>query len=193
MTTEVRTTTSSVIPSLWSQLTWWILGLPAAMIVALAFHSFYLLDYTHVLSGALWTGADLFLGFILGPVMRRLEPPQRKAVIAYLVPRTLLYMPVVAITTGTAGWFLATWMNFLQTDNPMFPWVVAALVILTILTVQGLGVLLPNNLRIYFELQRPQPNIDRIVRLNRINLVLSGIQGVFQVVIILVMAHLAVG
>ena len=193
MTTEVKPATAPATASLWSQMTWWILALPAAMIVALAIRSVYLLDYTHVLSGALWTGADLFMGFILGPVMRRLEPPQRKAVIAFLVPRTLLYMPVVAITTGTAGWFLATWEGFLLPENPMRPWVFVALVIIAILTVQGLGVLLPNNLRIYFELQRPQPNIERIVRLNRINLVLSGIQGVFQVLIILVMAHLAVG
>ena len=193
MTMEVKATDVPATASLWSQMTWWILALPAAMIVALAIHSVYLLDYTHVLSGALWTGADLFMGFIVGPVMRRLEPPQRKAVIAYLVPRTLLYMPVVAITTGTAGWFLATWEGFLLEANPMRPWVFVALIIIAILTVQGFGVLLPNNLRIYFELQRPQPDIERIVRLNRINLVLSGIQGVFQVLIILVMAHLAVG
>jgi uncharacterized membrane protein len=193
MTTEARPTSAPVAASLWSQMTWWILALPAAMIVALAVHSVYLLDYTHVLSGALWTGADLFLGFILGPVMRRLEPPQRKAVITFLVPRTLLYMPVVAITTGTAGWFLATWEGFLDSSSPMRLWVFAALAIIAILTVQGLGVLLPNNLRIYRELQRPQPDIARVVRINRTNLVLSGIQGVFQVLIILVMAHLAVG
>jgi hypothetical protein len=125
--------------------------------------------------------------------MRKLEPPQRRAVISFLVPRTLLYMPVVAITTGTAGWFLATWAGFLLPENSMRPWVFVALVIITILTVQGLGILLPNNLRIYRELQRPQPDTERISRINRTNLMLSGIQGVFQVIIIMVMAHLAVG
>jgi hypothetical protein len=193
MTTEVKRTNASVTTSIWSQLTWWILVLPAAMIVALAAHSTFLLDYTHVLSGALWTGADLFLGFILGPVMRRLDPLQRKAVITYLVPRTLLYMPVVALTTGTAGWFLSDWQGLLLPENPMRPWVFGALAIIFILTVLGMGILLPNNLRIYRELQRPQPNIERISRINRTNLALSGIQGAFQVLIILVMAHLAVG
>jgi uncharacterized membrane protein len=174
-------------------LTWWILILPAVMIVALAIHNLYLLDYTHVLAGALWTGADLFLGFIIGPVMRRLEPPQRRAVIQYLVPRMLLYMPVVAFTTGTAGWFLATWQGLLIEANPLRPWVFVALVIVLILTAVGLGVLLPNNLRIYRELQRAQPDIVRITRINRTNLMLAGVQGTFQVVIIMVMAHLAVG
>jgi uncharacterized membrane protein len=193
MTTEVRATSPSVTTSIWSQLSWWILVLPVAMIAALAIHSYYLLDYTHVLSGALWTGADLFLGFILGPVMRLLDPLQRKAVITYLVPRTLLYMPIVAFTTGTAGWFLADWEGLLLPANPIRPWVYVALVMVLIMTVQGLGVLLPNNLRIYRELQRPQPDIARITRINRTNLILAGIQGVFQVLIILVMAHLRVG
>jgi hypothetical protein len=193
MTSEVGTTSTSVTTSLWAQLTWWVLILPAAMIFALLLNNLYILNYTHVLSGALWTGADLFLGFILAPVMRRLDPPQRKAVIAFLVPRTLLYMPALAFTTGTAGWFLATWQGLLLPDNPLRPWIFVALAITTILAVQGVGVLLPNNLRIYRELQRAQPDIARIVRLNRINLALSGVQGALQVLIILVMAHLAVG
>src|SRR5450759_1296905 len=90
MTTEPKTASVPATPSLVSQLTWWVLVLPAAMIVALVAQNNFLLNYTHVLSGVLWTGADLFLGFILGPVMRRLNPLQRKAVITYLVPRTLL-------------------------------------------------------------------------------------------------------
>ncbi len=191
MTAEVKTPGAPVTTSLWAQLTWWILALPAAMIVALAAHNTFLLDYTHVLAGALWTGADLFLGFIVGPVMRRLDPLQRKAVITYLVPKTLLYMPIVALTTGTAGWFLSDWMGLLSSDNPLRVWVFVALVMIFLMTVQGLGILLPNNLRIYRELQKPQPDIERISRINRTNLMLSGIQGAFQVLIILVMAHLA--
>ena len=191
MTTEPRTASVPATPSLVSQLTWWVLVLPAAMIVALAAQNTFILNYTHVLSGVLWTGADLFLGFILGPVMRRLNPLQRKAVITYLVPRTLLYMPVLALTTGTAGWYLSNWQCLLLPENPMRPWVLAALVIIFILTIQGMGILLPNNLRIYRELQQPEPNIERIVRINRTNLTLSGVQGVFQVLIIFVMAYLA--
>jgi hypothetical protein len=185
-------TTAPAAPSLWRQLTWWVLVLPVLLLIALIADNNYLLNYTHVLAGALWTGADLFLGFIIGPVMRRLSPEQRKAVVMYLVPKTLLYMPVVAFTTGTAGWFLASRFGFLVEGNPLRPWIFVALAILTVLTVQGLGILLPNNIRIYRELQKPQPNLPRIFRLNRINIVVSGIQGLMQVAIILVMAHLVV-
>jgi hypothetical protein len=175
------------------QLTWWVLILPALMVAALIRHDLYWLDYAHVMAGALWTGTDIFMGFFLGPLLRRLTPEQRKAVIAWMTPRTLLYLPVLAATTGTAGWFLAGWLGMLVPGNPQRPWVLAALVMIGILTLQGFGLLLPNSLRTYRELHRPTPDLDRIFRLNRFNNVLAGVQGAVQVLIILVMAHLAVG
>jgi hypothetical protein len=191
MARPMAATKATAVP-LRRQITWWVLVLPAAMIVALATGNLDLLDYTHVLSGALWTGADLLLGFIIGPVIRRLTPEQRKAVVQYLTPRTLLYMPVVALTTGTAGWYLANRLGFWPA-SPDRDWIIAALVVTTILAVQGLGVILPNNVRILRELQREEPNTDRISRLNRTNLVLAGVQGALQVLIIFIMAHLVMG
>lgn len=37
------------------------------------------------------------MGFIVGPVIRSLDMRGRMAVITYLVPRTLLYFPAVAL------------------------------------------------------------------------------------------------
>ncbi|HXG36073.1 MAG TPA: hypothetical protein VNL15_03800 [Dehalococcoidia bacterium] len=184
---------SATASPLLRQMPWWVLILPAVMIVALVRHSTFLLNYVHVLAGVLWTGADLFLGFIIGPVMRRLEPLQRRAVITYLVPRTLLFFPVVALVTSTAGWYLADWQGFMEEGHPRRPWVLAALGIVSVLTVQGLGIILPNTVRIYRELQRPEPDVTRIWRLQRINLSLAGLQGAMQVAIIFVMAHLVKG
>ncbi len=163
------------------------------MIVALITANFFLLNFVHVLSGGLWTGADLFMGFMLGPVMRRLEPPQRAGVIAYLVPRTMLYFPMVSLTTTTAGWFLAARLGYLAPGNPQLPWAVAALVIVALLTIQGLGIFLPNSIRMWVELQKPQPDRERIGRLARVNFSLAGLQGIFQVAIIVVMSHFVVG
>ena len=36
------------------------------------------LDFLHVTFGGLWTGVDLFMGFVVGPVLRRLDPPVRE-------------------------------------------------------------------------------------------------------------------
>src|SRR6185437_12288824 len=97
------------------------------MIVALAIHSLYLLNWIHVLSGSLWTGADLFMGFILGPVLPALDLRSRTALIAYLVPRTLLYFPMVSLTAGTAGWFLVDWFGYATSTSPVFQLVVISL------------------------------------------------------------------
>ncbi len=175
------------------QLTWWSLAFPVVLIVALATANFALLNWIHVLSGTLWTGADIFMGFMLGPVMRRLAPPQRGAVIAYLVPRTLLYFPAVSFTTSIGGWCLAAKLGYLMPSAPQFAWAVAALVIVTLLTIQGLGVFLPNSIRMWLELRKPEPNRDLIGRLARINFTLAGVQGMLQVAIIVVMSRFVVG
>lgn len=174
---------------LWRQVTWWVLAFPIAMLIAMEMRSLYLLNWVHVLSGVLWTGADLFMGFIVGPVLRALDVRTRTAVIAYLVPRTLLYFPVVALTAGVTGWELATWIGFTNLENPMYFWAMVSLALVLVMTVVGLCWLLPNNLRIWFELRRPAPDRERIVRINRVNIWLAGAQGVMQVAMILVMAH----
>jgi hypothetical protein len=50
-----------------------------------------------------------------------------------------------------------------------------------------MGLLVPNSLRIWTEL-RPEPNRERIVRINRISIWLAGTQGVLQIAITVVMA-----
>jgi uncharacterized membrane protein len=176
------------LPPLGRQLTWWALAFPVVMLVAIARHDVYLLNWVHVLSGSLWTGADLFMGFILGPVLRALDLRSRTALIAYLVPRTLLYFPMVSLTAGTAGWFLVDWFGYTAPASPAFSLVVISLTLVAAMTVMGLGFLLPNSLRIWWELRRPEPDRERIVRINRINIWLAGSQGVLQIAIILVMA-----
>jgi uncharacterized membrane protein len=180
--------TSIPLLPLWRQLTWWTLAFPLVMIVAIARHDIFLLNWIHVLSGALWTGADLFMGFILGPVLRMLDIRARTELIAYLVPRTLLYFPMVSLTAGTTGWFLADWLGFTAPAGTVYYLVLLSLVLVAVMTVMGLGFLLPNSLRIWRELRRPEPNRERIVRINRINIWLAGTQGLLQIAIIFVMA-----
>ena len=163
------------------------------MTAAILWGSDWLLDFIHVLAGGLWTGIDLFMGFIIGPILRRLPLDARRAVISALVPRTLFLMPALSIITSTAGWFLAERMGFLAVGYPEFYWVIAALAIVTVLTIQGLGYLLPTNLRIYFEMQKPNPDGEKIGRWMQTYVRVVGVQGVMQVAIIVVMARFATG
>ena len=141
----------------------------------------------------LWTGIDLFMGFIVGPVLRGVSFETRRAIIGGLIPRTLILMPTLSTITSTAGWFLAVRMGFLNLGYPEFWWVVAALSIVTVLTIQGLGYLLPANLRLYFEVQKAQPDMQKIGRWMKTYLRVVAVQGTMQVAIIVVMARFATG
>ena len=163
------------------------------MIAAILNPSVWFLDFVHVMSGVLWTGIDLFMGFVIGPVLRHVSLDTRRAMIAGIIPRTLILMPTLSIITSTAGWFLARRMGFLNVGYPEFWWVIAALAIVTVLTVQGMGYLLPMNLRLYFEIQKPAPDADKLVRWMRRYVRVVGVQGLMQLAIIVVMARFATG
>ena len=151
------------------------------------------LNFLHVMCGVLWTGIDLFMGFVVGPIMRRLPPPARRAMILRLMPKTLFLLPTLSIITGTAGWYHARQLGFLDVPWPGYGWVLAALVIVAVLTVQGLGVLLPTNLLVYLEMRKPAPDLPRVGRLMRRYVYAVALQGSLQVAIIVVMAKFATG
>ena len=165
----------------------------AAMIAAILGPSLWFLNFVHVMAGSLWTGIDLFMGFVIGPVLRRVSLDTRRAMIAGIIPRTLILMPTLSAITSTAGWFLAVRLGFLDVAYPQFWWVIAALAIVTVLTVQGLGYLLPTNLRLYFEIQKPMPDPDKLKRWMRTYVRVVAVQGTMQVAIIVVMARFATG
>jgi hypothetical protein len=165
----------------------------AAMSAAILGSSLWFLNFFHVMSGALWTGIDLFMGFVIGPVIRRVSLDTRRAMIAGIIPRTLVLMPTLSAITSTSGWFLAQRLGFLDLAYPQFWWVIAALGIVSVLTVQGLGYLLPMNLKLYFEIQKPAPDPEKLKRWMRTYVRVVAVQGVMQIAIIVVMARFATG
>ena len=171
----------------------WVALVLAAMVAAILSGRHWPLNFVHVLSGVLWTGIDLFMGFVVGPILRSLPFEARRAMICRLVPRMLFIMPTLSILTGTSGWFLARQGGYLAIGFPEFWWIAAALAILAVLTVEGLGILLPTNLMIYFELRRDRPDGARIGRLVRRYIAFTAIQGCMQVAIIVVMARIVTG
>ena len=165
----------------------------AVMAAVIVTGNLWTLDFVHVMSGGLWTGIDLFMGFVVGPTLRAAPFEARRAILTRLVPKTLFIMPTLAIITGTTGWFLAGRVGFLALPYPQFYWVVAALTIVTILTLQGLGYLLPTNLRLYFEVQKREPDSQKIARWMKTYVRVVAVQGTMQIAIIVVMARFATG
>jgi hypothetical protein len=165
----------------------------AVLAAAIVVGDLWLLNFLHVIAGALWTGIDLFMGFVIGPILRAAPFEARRAIITRLTPKTLFIMPTLSITTGASGWFLARQLGFLDLAYPQFWWVAAALAIVTILTVQGLGYLLPTNLRVYRELRKANPDGAKIGALMSRYFYVVAFQGALQVAIIVVMARFATG
>ena len=175
---------------------WHVVGYAGAlvvMVVAIVVDVPWFLNFVHVMAGVLWTGIDLFMGFFVGPALRAAPFEARRAVIVRLMPKTLFLMPTLSIITGTSGWYHAKQLGFLETPWPQYGWVLAALVIITILTAQGLGVLLPTNVRVYLELKKPEPDQNRIAALMKTYVYWVTVQGCMQVAIIVVMAKFVTG
>src|SRR3990172_3389389 len=88
-----------------------------ALVAATVSGSLAFLNYVHVMTGALWTGIDLFMGFVLGPVLGGMEPKDRAAVFKRLVPKMTFLMPVLAAVTITSGIELAQRLNLVSLSN----------------------------------------------------------------------------
>lgn len=163
------------------------------MIASVLSPSLWFLNFVHVFCAVLWTGIDLFVGFVIGPILRKVDPRARAQITSRLIPRMLFLMPVVSINTGTSGWFLAERMGFLELPWPTYGWVAGSLVLVTIMTIQGLGFLLPVNLKVYLEGRKPAPDAERIGRLMRMYVRAVAAQGLMQVAIVVIMARFGAG
>ena len=176
----------------WRNLVWVALAL-AVMIAAIVVNDLWFLNFVHVFTGLLWTGIDLLLGFVIGPILRRVEFPVRRAITMRLMPRLLFILPTLAIIAPTSGWFMAVDQGYLALAFPGLGGLIAALAITTILSVQGILVLLPTNVLVYLEMRKPAPDGERIGRLMRRYVRVVAFQGSMQIVIILIMSRFATG
>jgi hypothetical protein len=202
--------------------------------------------YVHVMAGVMWTGIDLFMALVLGPVIGGLAVDERANVFQRFTPKMTFLMPVLATVTiaggitlalrlgvfpnadpwlailtaatlvpvlGLLGWQFDAFRDwrwlvafavvavgsgaFLATTLPAFamtsPVMLVTLAIITVLSVLGFGVLLPGEVRMYREMTSEDPDSEIISTIGMRNAKLAGIQGVFQLSIIVVMVYLRYG
>jgi hypothetical protein len=82
----------------------WVALALVVLAFTIAIGNQWALNFLHVMCGVMWTGIDLFMGFVVGPIIRRLPFEARRAVVVRLMPKTLFWMPTLAVVTGTAGY-----------------------------------------------------------------------------------------
>ncbi len=196
--------------------------------------------YVHVMAGVLWTGIDLFMAIVLGPVIGGLDTDESASLFQRFTPKMAFLMPTLALVTVFGGITLAIRMGFfphadpwlaiftavtmlpalaligwqfdafrdrrwlaitgvvtlgsaigLYLTLPQFGWpsplILLALAIVTVLSVLGFGVLMPGEVKIYLEMVSADPDPAVIRQIGMRNAKLSGLQGFFQLAIIVVM------
>ena len=202
--------------------------------------------YIHVMSGVLWTGTDLFIGAILGPVIGGLDEESSAAVFERLTPKTAFFLPSMAFLTIATGIPLALRLGVFPNAGPWLalftaanvipillllgwrlnafsdwrwqlpfavgtvgslawvgttvgalqmtePALIVALALVTLLSVQGFGFLMPGEIRIYKQMVSVSPDASIISAIGQQNAKLGGVQGLVQLVLIVDMVYLRYG
>jgi hypothetical protein len=163
------------------------------LIVAIAVNGAWGLDFFHVVGGAGWTALDLFLGFVLGPILGRLSIQARVEFTTRLMPKMLLLMPTLVTMTLASGWQLGRHLGTINSGSPQHGWLVASYIVVGIMAVVALGLLEPANVAVLFELKKPRPNPAIIEKLMKRFIFTAGITGAMQVATLVIMSKVAVG
>ena len=96
----------------------------AVMIAAIVAKNLWFLNWVHVFAGLMWTGIDLFMGFILGPILRKVDLPVRREIIA--AARSAHAVPdadACRSSPAPRGWYLAQARGFTELPWPQYGWV----------------------------------------------------------------------
>jgi hypothetical protein len=163
----------------------------AAIVATIGANWTWGLDFFHVVGGGMWTALDLFMGFVIGPIMRSLSVPARIELTKKLMPKMLLIMPTLVTMTLAAGFQLARHNGMLDTSYSLHGWVVASMIVVAIMAAVALALLQPANIAVLFELRKPQPRPEVVQGLMRRFIYAAGVTGVMQVATLVIMTRLA--
>lgn len=159
-----------------------------ASIIAITIPGILVLDYVHVLFGAIWTGSDIFLGMIFLIVLSGMENRIRSDIAKRLLPMTLFFIPAMTILTPLLGYALSL-RESIFTLNILFTAIISISVILGLIT---FIVMVPSSYKIYNAFKRDKVDVDRNGTLLMRIAKMATIQMILQIVIISLMAYLVV-
>jgi hypothetical protein len=164
-----------------------------ALVAAIAADKLWALEFFHVAAGGLWTSFDLFLGFVLGPILGRLAIPARVELTTRLMPKLLLIMPTLVTCTLASGWQLGRILGTINSGHPDHGWIVASYVVVGVMAVIALAVLEPANVAVLVELKKRRPDPAVIQNLMKRFIYTAGITGAMQVTTLVIMTKVATG
>ena len=167
-------------------------GLAVAFVfVAIATNWKWMLMFAHVVGGGLWTGIDLFVGLVIGPILGRMSIPARAEFSAKFLPAMVIIMPTVVTMNLGSGFQIARMVGNLSPTSVNHSWLIVSMCVVGVMAVIALGVLEPANIAVIFEMNKPVPNGERIGRLMKRFIYTAGITGILQVATLVIMTRVA--
>lgn len=155
-----------------------ILGLP---VVAFLMENPTLLFYVHISLGAFWFGLDFFFRYVMAPALKKAGPETATSVIPHLTPKIMVVGESLTLGTIGSGIGLAYRLGYWATPS-VYLW--GALGVATVMLLIAFGPLHSLQTEMLFELASPEPDGDRVSRLNRNALWwLMGMTGLMLVIL----------
>jgi hypothetical protein len=161
------------------------------LVAAIASNNLWALVFFHVVGGGLWTAIDLFVGFVVGPIIGGMSIPARMEFSTRFMPKMLVIMPTLVTMTLASGFQLARKLGNLDASSPNHAWLVASFVVVGVMATIAIGLLEPANLAVLFELKKSRPNGLRIQRLMKVFIYTAGITGAMQIATLIIMTRVA--
>ena len=161
------------------------------LVAAIASNNLWALVFFHVVGGGLWTAIDLFVGFVVGPIIGGMSIPARMEFSTRFMPKMLVIMPTLVTMTLASGFQLARRLGNLDASSPNHSWLIASFIVVGVMATIAIGLLEPANLAVLFELKKPHPNGLRIQRLMKIFIYTAGITGAMQIATLVIMTRVA--
>ena len=161
------------------------------LIWSIAADSRWALDFYHVAGGGLWTGIDLFVGLVIGPILGRLSIPARAEFSAKFMPKMVIIMPTLVVMTLASGFQLAVDTGNMNPASANHVWLVASYIVVGVMATIALGLLEPANIAVLFEMRKLRPDDTVIARLMRRFVYTAGVTGLMQVATLIIMTRVA--
>lgn len=161
------------------------------LIVAIATNQRWPLELAHVGGGAAWTTIDLFMGFVIGPILGTMTIASRIELTKRLMPKMVIIMPTVVTLTLAGGWQLGAYLGTVDSGFPGHGWIVASFIVVGIMAVIALGLLEPANIAVLYELKKPNPNPLVIEKLMKRFIYTAAITGAMQIATLIIMTRIS--
>jgi hypothetical protein len=146
-----------------------------------------LMFYVHVALGAFWFGLDFFFKFVLGPSLDSASDEAAGAVNYQLIPKLAVVAEPLSIGVVGSGIGLAHMLGYWAAPSI---WLWGALVIGALMLVNGFGPLHYATTKMVVELDKDEPDSERLDTLFDTALRWGLLQTVFMIAIIVMMTGL---